>query len=109
VKAFRIFVPNRDAIRMDYKGEVTLDLTSETSWSPSSDIPEGHIILSLGNIKPTGDLHKKVYIVTVEEVSMNPGEHPREGYMRILAEREEQELKSLGLSNSMTRRLKVTV
>lgn len=110
MKAFKIFVPDNDglrgAIRMDYKGEVTLDLKADTSWSTGSDIDEGNITLSLGDINPVGsELHKKVYLVTVEEVSLN-GEHPSDGYRRIIAEREEQELKSMGLSNNMTRRLK---
>jgi hypothetical protein len=77
-----------------------------TPWSTGSDIDEGNITLNLGDINPVGpELHKKVYLVTVEEVSLN-GEHPSDGYKRIIQEREEQELKSMGLSNSMTRRLK---
>jgi hypothetical protein len=110
MKAFKIFVPDNDgrgAIRMDYQGQVTLDLKADTSWAPSSDIErDSHITLSLGDIKPTGDLHLKLYLVTVEEVSLNDNEHPSDGYKRIIDEREEQELKAMGLSNSMTRRLK---
>jgi len=111
VKAFKIFVPTdgcHGAVRMDYQGNVMLELKADTLWSPSSDIlSDSHITLNLDQIKPTGDLHKKVYIVTVEEVSLNAGEHPRESYQRIISEREEQELKDAGMSPGLVRRLKV--
>jgi hypothetical protein len=110
MKAFKIFVPTdglHGAVRMNYNGDVRLELKADTSWSPSSDILfDSHITLSLGDIKPTGDLHRKVYLVTVEEATLEPGEHQREGYARIVREKEEKELKEAGMSNDMIRRLK---
>ena len=110
MKAFKIFVPEdacRGSVRMDYQGNVSLELKADTSWSPRSDIEsESRITLNLDQITPTGDLHKKMYLVTIEEVSMNPGEHPSEGYKRIIAEREEQALREAGIAPSMARRLK---
>ena len=110
MKAYKIFVPTdgcEGAITMDYRGEVTLSLKADTSWSPSSDImQDSHIRLHLDQIAPTGDLHRKVYVVSIEEVKLNAGEHQREGYARILAEREAEELRDAGVSNDMIRRLK---
>jgi hypothetical protein len=111
VKAFKIFAPDNDglrgAIRMDYTGEVTLDLKADISWSTSSDIYKGNITLNLGDIEPVGpELHKKIYLVTVEEVKLNENERPSDGYKRIIQEREEQELAAAGISPSITRRLK---
>jgi hypothetical protein len=89
VKAYKIFVPTdgcAGAVTMDYRGEVTLSLKADTSWSPSSDIQSGsHITLNLGDIRPTGDLHKKIYVVTIEEINGPPtGEHQREYYTRVI-------------------------
>jgi hypothetical protein len=110
MKAFKIFVPEdgcNGSVRMDYQGNVTLELKADTSWSGSSDIlAESRIALNLGDIIPTGDLHKKLYLVTVKEVSMHAGEHPSDGHKRIIREREEQALKEAGMSNDMIRRLK---
>jgi hypothetical protein len=92
---------------MDYQGNVALELKADTLWSPSSNIlAESRIALNLDQIAPTGDLHRKMYLVTIEEVSMTPGEHPSDGYKRIIAEREEQALREAGITPSMARRLK---
>jgi hypothetical protein len=114
MKAFKIFVSAdsgnspRSAVHMDYNGNVTLDLRADTSWSPSSDIlANSRISLNLDKIAPTGDLHKKVYVVTIEELSgPSAEEHHREYYERIIREREEQELHSAGISPGIARRLK---
>lgn len=108
MKAFKIFSPQRDgAVQMDYQGNVTLGLKADTSWSPNSDIQhDSQISLNLGEIKPTGELYQKSYLVTVEEVKLNEGEHQREGYQRIIDERVEKEMRECGMSNEMIRRLK---
>ena len=110
MKAFKIFVPMdgmNGALRMNYEGKVSLELKADTSWSPSSDImQDSHIRLHLDQIAPTGDLHRKVYLVSIEEVKLNAGEHQREGYARIIAEREAEELRNAGASNDLIRRLK---
>lgn len=106
MKAYKIFVPS--AVTMDYRGEVTISLKADTSWSPSSDIqPGSHITLNLGDIRPTGDLHKKVYVVTIEEAAPNTVENDQRAYYaRLIHEKEAQDLKDAGMSNDMIRRLK---
>jgi hypothetical protein len=111
VKAYKIFVPTdgcEGAITMDYRGEVTLSLKADTSWSPCSDIrSDSHITLNLGDIIPTGDLHKKVYVVTIEEAAPNTIENDQRAYYaRLIREKEAQDLKEAGMSNDMIRRLK---
>lgn len=110
MKAFKIFVPmdgSRGAVKMDYQGNVALDLKADTSWSPNSDImADSHITLNLGDIRPTGDLHRKMYIVTIEEIRMPADLHQREFFTQIIREREEKELQDSGISPSITRRLK---
>ena len=112
LKAFKIFVADgghqAGAVRMDYRGEVSIDLKADTSWSPGSDIlHNSRITLNLGEVKPTGDMHQKSYIVTIEELpGPNAGEHQREYYQRVIQDREEQELRNAGVSNDMIRRLK---
>ena len=111
MKAYKIFVPasgSQGAITMDYRGEVSLHLKADTSWSPSSDIlSDSHIILNLGDVRPTGDLHKKVYVVTIEEAAPNTIENDqRTYYARLIREKETQDLKEAGMSNDMIRRLK---
>lgn len=112
MKAFKIFVPEHGhqagALRMDYRGEVSIELKADTSWSPNSDIlHDSRITLNLGEIKPEGALHQKCYLVTVEEL---PGpvenEHQREYYERVIKERLEKEMREAGMSNEMIRRLK---
>ena len=106
MKAYRIFVPT--AVTMDYQGEVTLSLKADTSWSPPSDIQSAsHVNLNLGDIRPTGDLHKKVYVVTIEESVPNTIDNDQRAYYaRLIHEKEAQDLKDAGMSNDMIRRLK---
>lgn len=108
MKAFKIFIPTEGGVKMDYNGTVTLNLKADTSWLLSSDIlSESRVTLNLGDIRPSVELYKKVYVVTVEEIAgPNAGEHQREYYERIIREREEEEMKNAGLSPSLTRRLK---
>ena len=112
MKAYKIFVPTdgcEGAISMDYRGEVTLSLKADTSWSPRSDIrSDSHITLNLGDIIPTGDLHKKVYVVTIEEATPNTGDNTHQSayYASLIHAKEEQDLKDAGVSNDMIRRLK---
>ena len=112
MKAFKIFTTMdgcNGAVRMDYEGRVSLELKADTSWSTSSDImSDSHIRLSLGDIGLDGpkELYRKLYLVSIEEVKLNPGEHPSDGHKRIIAEREAEELRNAGASNDLIRRLK---
>lgn len=112
MKSFKIFVPTDGldgAIRVTYEGEVHLQLKAESSWSLSSDIlSDSRLNLNLGKVAPIGDLHRKSYMVTVEELNgPAEGEHKREYYARVVAEKEEQELTNAGISPSISRRLRV--
>ena len=112
MKAFKIFVPMdglNGAVRMTYSGDVSLELKADTSWSRSSDImADSHIRLHVGDIGISGpkELHQKIYLVSIQEVKLNEGEHPSDGFKRITLEAEEAEMRSAGMSNDMIRRLK---
>lgn len=75
------FFKNREA-------ETETKLKTDSSWGGSQGVG-GELVLRAPDAQ-TPKL-RQVYLVSVEAVDLNPGEHPREGYERILKEAEEKD------------------
>jgi len=69
------------------------NLKTDTSWGGSPSVSGSLVITGQDNTTPPlGQL----YLVTIEPVILNPGEHPQEGYARILKEREAGDAQEFG-------------
>jgi hypothetical protein len=65
------------------KDDTEINIVSDTSWAPSYNL-EGSLVMRVPD-NQTPEL-RQLYVVTLEPVNLNPGEHPSDGYQRILAE-----------------------